>query len=1037
MRIERLQIDGFGHFHGRDFGPFESPLTVLCGPNEAGKSTTLDFIRTMLFGFSAASKLAFHQPMAGGQHGGKITLRGEDGRRYVVERRPGVRGGTIRVTNVEDQIFETDAELRRLLGHATEAMYENVFAFGLGELQTSKSLDGPEVTGQIYNAGLGAANLPGALKGLAEGAEKLFKPGGSIQKVAEILTRLQATEKSLDDVRGDSAEYGRLTARLGVIADELVAASAEAERFSRRAAELERLRKGWAEWLPLVDLRSRRAALPTIENFPQSAIARLESSAKSVREAEEGVREATDETEAAALTVAQPVPGEALLPDADEIEQVRRQRGSFDDSQEHLPKRHQIAAEKRRDLQASLAGLGATWDQTQVTSVDLSIAVGGELEQWRKRLDEADREARESQIKARADADADSDAIEKLTEARQALDQLPAPERDAEEVAARRAVIRETRTALDEFLRAQSIRDEAERRVEDAAPSSVPASPVSNQRRLAIGAALLAVVAIGAGLVLGGSATLLGLLIGVPLLCIAAFAFKSAAAPEAAGPVPPAGNDGRMARAMATEAAALAHLGEVAGPLGTLPRHPRDLDALDVELDGAKTRLDAWTAAQERATTAERNASSADRRATDSQQFAEKTEKSLTDSQDNWQAWLAALGLPGSLNPATAGKMLDRIVYTQGVVRDVAAADHDVAGIEKNIQTYRARVTALATRHGLVVGEASESLGAVVGELCRRFDAAVLGAASRKAAAASLAECERRLKVHEDRLTESRREVQKLLASAGASDEEELRRLDALYTEAASLDQQIREAAQKLVVLSGPGAQFTAFLETLAGTTISEIEADSGVVLEDHQEAAARRDLLQGERGAANTRLSDLSSNETASELLALRETLTEQLRLNAREWSTLTLARHLLERARSKYEAERQPAVLKHAQSFLRAVTDGRYATLISPLGTHNVTIIGKEGDHKTPEQLSRGTQEQLYLALRFGLIRQFGESAVPLPVIVDDILVNFDPERAQRAAAAFVELAQTNQVLVFTCHPETRDLFTKADPRTQVIEL
>ena len=264
MKIEELQIDGFGDFHGRDFGPFERPLTVVLGDNEAGKSTLLAFIRTMFFGFPARGREQFYPPMAGGQHGGKVALRGEDGQRYVVERMAGVRGGTIRITTEEGQIFSTDAELRRLLGHATEAMYENVFAFGLGELQTKRSLDGPEVSGQIYSAGLGAASLPGALAGLTQGAEKLFKPGGSNQKVAEILTKLQATEGSLADVRGDSDEYGRLTARLGVIADDLVAASAEAGRFSRRAAELERLRNGWAEWLPLVELRSRRADLPEL-----------------------------------------------------------------------------------------------------------------------------------------------------------------------------------------------------------------------------------------------------------------------------------------------------------------------------------------------------------------------------------------------------------------------------------------------------------------------------------------------------------------------------------------------------------------------------------------------------------------------------------------------------------------------------------------------------------------------------------------------------------------------------------------------------
>jgi len=85
----------------------------------------------------------------------------------------------------------------------------------------------------------------------------------------------------------------------------------------------------------------------------------------------------------------------------------------------------------------------------------------------------------------------------------------------------------------------------------------------------------------------------------------------------------------------------------------------------------------------------------------------------------------------------------------------------------------------------------------------------------------------------------------------------------------------------------------------------------------------------------------------------------------------------------------------------------------------------------------LSRGTREQLYLSLRFGLIREFGERTERLPVVVDEVLVNFDPKRAGRAARAFAELANTNQVLVFTCHPETVALFTDVASETQVIQI
>jgi uncharacterized protein YhaN len=64
-------------------------------------------------------------------------------------------------------------------------------------------------------------------------------------------------------------------------------------------------------------------------------------------------------------------------------------------------------------------------------------------------------------------------------------------------------------------------------------------------------------------------------------------------------------------------------------------------------------------------------------------------------------------------------------------------------------------------------------------------------------------------------------------------------------------------------------------------------------------------------------------------------------------------------------------------------------------------------------------------------------GEDAERLPVVVDEVLVNFDLDRARRAATAFVELSRTNQVLVLTCHQWMVDLFTEASPDAAVIDL
>jgi uncharacterized protein YhaN len=124
-------------------------------------------------------------------------------------------------------------------------------------------------------------------------------------------------------------------------------------------------------------------------------------------------------------------------------------------------------------------------------------------------------------------------------------------------------------------------------------------------------------------------------------------------------------------------------------------------------------------------------------------------------------------------------------------------------------------------------------------------------------------------------------------------------------------------------------------------------------------------------------------------------------------------------------------------AQTFFHGLTGGRYPKLHVTVGEQEITVVDETGVRKTPEQLSRGTYEQLYLALRFGLIQSMGEEVERLPVIVDEVLVNFDLVRAQRAAAAFVELSRTNQVLVLTCHQWVVDLFREAAPSAALVDL
>ena len=96
--------------------------------------------------------------------------------------------------------------------------------------------------------------------------------------------------------------------------------------------------------------------------------------------------------------------------------------------------------------------------------------------------------------------------------------------------------------------------------------------------------------------------------------------------------------------------------------------------------------------------------------------------------------------------------------------------------------------------------------------------------------------------------------------------------------------------------------------------------------------------------------------------------------------------------------------------------------------LDESDIAIFDSREVSKNIEQLSRGTKEQLLISLRLGFIEEYETKAEPLPVIVDEVLVNFDPDRAKRAAEIFQEFGKNRQILIFTCHPSTIEYFDRS---------
>jgi uncharacterized protein YhaN len=66
----------------------------------------------------------------------------------------------------------------------------------------------------------------------------------------------------------------------------------------------------------------------------------------------------------------------------------------------------------------------------------------------------------------------------------------------------------------------------------------------------------------------------------------------------------------------------------------------------------------------------------------------------------------------------------------------------------------------------------------------------------------------------------------------------------------------------------------------------------------------------------------------------------------------------------------------------------------------------------------MSDGTADQLYLALRIASLEDWLAHHPPVPFVLDDILINFDDQRAIAALKVLAELSNKTQVIFFTHH-------------------
>lgn len=262
--------------------------------------------------------------------------------------------------------------------------------------------------------------------------------------------------------------------------------------------------------------------------------------------------------------------------------------------------------------------------------------------------------------------------------------------------------------------------------------------------------------------------------------------------------------------------------------------------------------------------------------------------------------------------------------------------------------------------------------------------------------------------------------------AAAARDLAGLRQTLSGTAERQSLEQTVQQVDSLVAARAGGDEQALSFVGELDRGMVEtwERELDStkarlAEAAEQRDQAIRRLETVRRQREALE-RSADLPTLETGAE--ALRSRLEEE----TGQWRLLVIARGLVGEALREFTAGRQPAVLERASRLFRTVTGGRYDSVVQESDGNGLTLLAGDGRRVETHHLSRGTAEQLYLCLRLALAEDFSGRGRPVPLLMDDVLVNADPERARGMADAIREYAgRGGQVILFTCHPATAALF------------
>ena len=250
------------------------------------------------------------------------------------------------------------------------------------------------------------------------------------------------------------------------------------------------------------------------------------------------------------------------------------------------------------------------------------------------------------------------------------------------------------------------------------------------------------------------------------------------------------------------------------------------------------------------------------------------------------------------------------------------------------------------------------------------------------------------------------------------------------------LENQVRSAKGKLEVVARSRA-IDDLLSGLDALPARERAAKRETLLEDAAEKSEQRKSILDSLAVRRNEQISLAQVDRLGEFQSELESERAELRDAIEAYAPLVLLQGMLSRAITKFEDSVRPELLESVAQLFTQLTDGAYLDVGRSLEADRLRVLTKDKVWKSPAELSTGTRELLYLAVRLAFVRAHVREHESMPVFMDDVLVNVDAQRTVAVVRTLAELSQQMQIVLLTCRPELAMIFERLGHTDAVSEI